>query len=179
VARRFLGFKEIEMTTKTEATEKTAESTPAAATQTKAKTTAAKTKAAAEAEKAAAEAKAAEDAAKAAEVPKVEDAPVDPVPEATKADAPAGESVKVEDAPADPAPEKTAEVEAPKAKDSFNLEVTNNGPRSFEVFTKKPLPAGETVLIECANIRQFRMVKSKFNQLNALAKSERYTVKEV
>ncbi|MFW1786072.1 hypothetical protein ACG9XL_16955 [Acinetobacter nosocomialis] len=59
------------------------------------------------------------------------------------------------------------------------LEVKNNGPRSFEIFTNTPLPAGQTVILELDNDRLFRMVVSKFSQLNKLAGKERYTFKEV
>lgn len=59
------------------------------------------------------------------------------------------------------------------------LEVKNNGPRSFEVYTKTPLPASETVVLELENDRLYRMVVSKFTQLNKLAGKERYTVKEL
>jgi hypothetical protein len=59
------------------------------------------------------------------------------------------------------------------------LEVKNNGPRSFEIYTKTPLPAGETVVLELENDRLYRMVVSKFTQLNRLAGKERYTFKEV
>ncbi|WP_322977456.1 hypothetical protein [Acinetobacter pittii] len=59
------------------------------------------------------------------------------------------------------------------------LEVKNNGPHSFEVYTKTPLPAGETVVLELANNNLFRMVVSKFTQLNNMAGKQRYTFKEV
>ncbi|WP_336040691.1 hypothetical protein [Acinetobacter calcoaceticus] len=59
------------------------------------------------------------------------------------------------------------------------LEVKNNGPRSFEIYTNTPLPAGQTVILELENDRIYRMVVSKFSQLNKLAGKERYTVKEV
>jgi hypothetical protein len=59
------------------------------------------------------------------------------------------------------------------------LEVKNNGPRSFEIFTNTPLPAGQTVILELENDRIYRMVVSKFSQLNKLAGKDRYTVKEV
>lgn len=59
------------------------------------------------------------------------------------------------------------------------LEVKNNGPRSFEIYTKTPLPASETVVLELENDRLYRMVLSKFTQLNKLAGKERYTVKEL
>lgn len=59
------------------------------------------------------------------------------------------------------------------------LEVKNNGPRSFEIFTNTPLPAGQTVVLELENDHLYRMVVSKFTQLNRMAGKERYTVKEV
>lgn len=158
------------MTTKTEATESTTESAPAATEQTK-KTTTTKAKTTKAAEDAAI---AAEDAAKAVEEAKATET------------GQANESVKTEEVPVLAEPEvkaaeaKQVEVVNPvEVKDSLTLEITNNGPRSYEVFTKTPLPAGETVTIVCSNKRQHFMVKSKFNQLNALAKFERYTVKEV
>lgn len=66
----------------------------------------------------------------------------------------------------------------PKAQ-KVVVEITNNGPRSFEVFTKTDLPAGETVRVECRDARMADAVKSKLEQLNALAKKQRYTFKEV
>lgn len=59
------------------------------------------------------------------------------------------------------------------------LEVKNNGPRSFEIFTNTPLPTGQTVVLELDNDRLFRMVVSKFTQLNRMAGKERYTFKEL
>lgn len=59
------------------------------------------------------------------------------------------------------------------------LAITNNGPRSFEVYTKTDLPAGKTVEIECRNQVQANSIKNKLTQLNNLARKQRYTFKEV
>lgn len=63
--------------------------------------------------------------------------------------------------------------------DPVTLRVKNNGPRSFEVYTKVDLPSGKTTEVYCINLRQANAVKSKFDQLNRLAKKNRYEVEEV
>lgn len=65
------------------------------------------------------------------------------------------------------------------AVNPLEITITNNGPRTFEVFTKTELPASETVVIQCRDLRQRKAVVSKFQQLNALAKKQRYIIGEV
>lgn len=89
-----------------------------------------------------------------------------------------------------PEPEKPAEVvntdpevvqpePIKPAVNPLEVTITNNGPRTFEVFTKTELPASATVVIQCRDLRQRKAVVSKFQQLNALAKKQRYVIGEV
>lgn len=74
----------------------------------------------------------------------------------------------------------TEEVNPVNKKPSeVTIQITNRGPRSFEVFTKTDLPAGQTVNVVCRNRGQANAVISKLNQLNVLAKKQRYEFKEV
>jgi hypothetical protein len=112
-------------------------------------------------------------------------APETPVSADNQEQAPAEENNKSE-APED-IKKPSEDVKATHPPEAFltpfnskrKLEVKNNGPRSFEIFTNTPLPAGQTVILELENDRIYRMVVSKFLQLNKLAGKDRYTVKEV
>lgn len=112
-------------------------------------------------------------------------APETPASADNQEQAPAEENNKSE-APED-IKKPSEEVKATHPPEAFlshlnskrKLEVKNNGPRSFEIFTNTPLPAGQTVILELENDRIYRMVVSKFSQLNKLAGKDRYTVKEV
>lgn len=150
------------------------------APETKPKRTTAATKAA----KAAEEAKAA--AAEAEQAPAEDSKPegtadgleVPVETEVKAAEAPAPSTEDEVQSPEPPAEEHKV-VKPRNLNDPVTLRVKNNGPRTFEVFTKTDLPAGETTEILCRNLRQANAVKSKFEQLNRLAKKSRYEVEEV
>lgn len=103
---------------------------------------------------------------------------------------PEAEVVNTEPELVQPEPEKPAEVvntdpevvqpePIKPAVNPLEVTITNNGPRTFEVFTKTELPASATVVIQCRDLRQRKAVVSKFQQLNALAKKQRYVIGEV
>ncbi|MCK4090667.1 hypothetical protein HCY66_11380 [Acinetobacter radioresistens] len=116
----------------------------------------------------------------------VEEPAVDPAPEEVV--------VPVEEPAVDPAPEgANAPVKSngflwrfmnglssnqPPANTTYIIQVTNTGASSFEVYTRTPLPSGQTVDICCSDQFQRIAIIKKLNSLNSLAGKTRYIIKE-
>ncbi len=116
----------------------------------------------------------------------VEEPAVDPAPEEVV--------VPVEEPAVDPAPEgANAPVKSngflwrfmnglssnqPPANTTYIIQVTNTGASSFEVYTRTPLPSGQTVDISCSDQFQRIAIIKKLNSLNSLAGKTRYIIKE-
>lgn len=59
------------------------------------------------------------------------------------------------------------------------LKIKNNGPRSYETYTRTVLEANQETEIMCESIGKREAIKKQLSSLNALAGKPRYTVVEV
>ena len=103
-------------------------------------------------------------------------AAVEAAEKVAEAEAPAAAPAEAETPAAAPA---EAETPAAAPVDTMSVSIKNNGPRTYETYTKTDLPAGKTVIVQCKNQRQRQAVISKLKQLNALNKNNRYEFAEV
>lgn len=69
------------------------------------------------------------------------------------------------------------EVPAQPAND-LELKITNTGVASFEIYTRTPLPSGQTVTLVCPSLSIKKAIVNKLNQLNILVGHNRYIIEE-